>query len=63
MPERNGYKTIDLIAQELEVGERKVRQAIEALGIEPTVFRIDQRYRYYSPEDVKRIKDWILDNA
>ncbi len=62
MPERNGYKTIDLIAEELKVGERKVRQAIEALNIEPTIFRIDQRYRYYSPDDVKRISDWLLEN-
>lgn len=63
MPEREGYKTLDLVATELHVGERKVRQAIEALRIEPTVFRVDQRYRYYSPDDIKRIKEWILGNA
>lgn len=62
MPERDGYKTLDLIADELGVGDRKVRQAIEALGIEPTTFRIDQRFKYYSPDDIQRIKDWLLKN-
>ncbi len=62
MPERNGYKTLDLIASELGVGERKVRQAIEAMKIEPVTFRVDQRYRYYSPEDIERIKRWVLEN-
>jgi hypothetical protein len=62
MPERDGYKTLDLIAQELGVGERKVRQAIDELKIEPTTFRIDQRFKYYSQEDVKRIKSWLLEH-
>ncbi len=60
MPEREGYKTLDLIAQELGVNERKVRQAIDDLRIEPTTFKFDLRYKYYSPEDIKRIKAWFL---
>jgi hypothetical protein len=59
MPERNSYKTLDVIADEIGVGERKVRQAIEELKIEPTTFAIDQRYKYYSPQDVERIKEWF----
>lgn len=62
MPEINGYKTIDLVAQEMGVSERKIRKAVEELGIEATSFKIDLRLKYYSPEDVKRIKDWLLSN-
>lgn len=62
MAERNGYKTLDLVAQQIGVSERKVRQAIDALKIEPTIFNLDQRYRYYSPDDVKRISEWILEH-
>lgn len=62
MAERNGYKTLDLVAQEIGVSERKVRQAIDALKIEPTIFNLDHRYRYYSPDDVKRISEWILEH-
>lgn len=62
MPERNGYKTLDLIAQEIRVSERKVREAIEALKIEPTIFNLDKRFRYYSPDNISQIKEWILEN-
>jgi hypothetical protein len=60
MPEINGYKTLDLIAQELGVGERKIRLAIDELGLQPTTFKMDQRFKYYSLQDVKRIKEWLL---
>jgi len=60
MPELNGYKTMDLIANELGVNVRKVRQAIDALKLQAKTFNVDQRYRYYSAEDVKRIKEWLL---
>ncbi len=60
MPEVNGYKTLDLVAQESGVGERKVREAIEELRIIPTTFNIDRRVKYYSPEDIKRIREWLL---
>lgn len=59
----NGFKTIDVIVdefQDLNVGEAKIRQAIKDLGIEPTIFNVDRRARYYSPEDIKRIHDWLL---
>jgi len=62
VPEINGFKTIDLIVEELKelrVGEPKLREAIKDLGIEPTVFKVDRRARYYSPNDIKRIKEWL----
>jgi len=62
MPEYNGYKTIDLVVQELGVGEFKVRQAIATLNITSTTFNFDKRGRYYSPEDVQRIKKWLESN-
>ena len=61
MPELNGNKTLDLVVQELGVGEKKVRDAIEALKIEPTVFRVDQRFKYYRPEDIEKIKEWLFE--
>lgn len=63
MGEINGYKTIDLIVDDLKdlhVGEPKVREAIKHLGIEPTVFMVDRRARFYSPQDVSRIREWLL---
>lgn len=62
MPEIKGYKTLDLVVQEVGAGKRKIREAIDALQIEPTTFKIDRRVKYYSPEDVRRIKDWLLSN-
>jgi len=62
MPERDGYKTLDLIAQDLGVSERKVRQAIDDLKIEPTTFKFDLRFKYYSPEDISRIRAWFLEH-
>jgi hypothetical protein len=60
MPELNGYKTLDLVMKELGIGEPKVRAAIEALKIEPTTFMKDRRMKYYSPDDVERIRQWLL---
>jgi hypothetical protein len=57
MPQRDGYKTIDLIAEELGVSEDKVRATINVLGLQPTFFPDDRRPRFYSPEDIKRIKE------
>jgi hypothetical protein len=62
MPETNGYKTLDLVMKELGIGEPKVRQAIAALGITPTTFNIDKRSKYYSREDVERIRDWLREH-
>lgn len=60
MPELNGYKTLDLVMKELGIGEPKVRAAIEALKIEPTTFMKDRRLKYYSREDVERMRQWLL---
>lgn len=59
MPEMNGYKTLDLVMKELGIGEPKARQAIAALGITPTVFNVDKRSKYYSQEDIERMREWL----
>jgi hypothetical protein len=59
MPERNGYKTLDLVAKELGVSEDKVRALISVLNIQSYTFPDDRRPRYYSPEDVERLKGLI----
>ena len=59
MPERNGYKTIDLVAQQLGMSEDKVRVALTALEIQPIVFPDNRRPRYYSPEDIEKIARWL----
>jgi DNA-binding transcriptional MerR regulator len=59
MPERNGYKTIDLIAQELGITEDQVRALIAVLDIQSRTFPDDRRPRYYSPEDIERIRQII----
>jgi hypothetical protein len=59
MPERDGYKTIDLVIQEVNVPENRVRVAIAALDIQTRTFATDRRHRYYSPEDIERIKEWL----
>jgi hypothetical protein len=59
MPERNGYKTLDLIVTELGYSEFKIRDAVRTLNIQPVTFNADRRVKYYSPQDVQRIKDWL----
>jgi|GraSoi2013_100cm_1033763.scaffolds.fasta_scaffold834701_1 hypothetical protein len=59
MPEIDGYKTLDLVMRELGLGEPKVREAIKELGIQPTVFNADRRVKYYSPQDLQRIREWM----
>ncbi len=59
MPERNGYKTLDLIAKELRVSEDKVRALITVLNIQSRTFPDDRRPRYYSPEDIERLRSLI----
>ena len=56
MPQRDGYRTIDLIMQELGASEEEVRSLISLLGIQPTIFREDKRRRFYSAEDIQRMK-------
>jgi hypothetical protein len=59
MPDREGYKTFDLVMQEVGATENRVRIAIAALDIQTRTFPTDRRHRYYSPEDIQRIKDWL----
>lgn len=59
MAERNGYKTLNIISKELGVGDDKIRIAITALGVQPFFFPDDRRHRFYSPEDVERIRKWL----
>jgi hypothetical protein len=59
MPTRDGYKTIDIIMQELGYTEFKIRDAIKNLGIQPVTFNADRRVKYYSDADIKRIKEWL----
>jgi len=56
MPERNGYKTIDVIMEEIGATEEQVRALIALLNMKPEFFPDDRRRRYYSPQDVDRIK-------
>jgi hypothetical protein len=62
MPVRDGFKTIDVIIQELGFTEYKVREAIKTLGIEPTTFNADRRVKFYTADDVTRIKQWLESN-
>jgi hypothetical protein len=59
MPERNGYKTIDVIMKELDATEEQVRALIALLNIKPEFFPDDRRRRYYSKEDVQRMKEAV----
>jgi hypothetical protein len=62
VPEIDGYKTLDLVMKELNIGEPKVREALKQLGIQPTTFNADRRVKYYSAEDVERIRVWMRSN-
>lgn len=59
MHELEGYKTLDLLMRELGIGLPKARAAIKALNIQPERFNRDKRVKYYSPEDIQRVKDWL----
>jgi hypothetical protein len=59
MPVRDGYKTIDVIIQELGFTEFKIRDAIKNLSIQPVTFNADRRVKFYSEDDVRRIKEWL----
>jgi len=56
MAERDGYKTIDDIAKELNIAVSKIRTIIARLDIQPRRFPDDLRKLYYSAEDVQRIR-------
>lgn len=54
---RDGYMTIDEIAQTLNVPVSKVRTMIARLDIQPRRFPDDMRKLYYSQADVDRIRE------
>ena len=53
---RDGYMTIDEIAELLEISVSKLRTIIARLDVQPRRFPDDLRKLYYSQEDVERIK-------
>ncbi len=59
MPEKDGYKSIDLVIKEIGASEQRVRIAIAALNIQSYSFPTDRRHRFYSKEDIQRIKEWL----
>jgi hypothetical protein len=54
-----GYKTPEQIAVELEKTYNRIMTAIRELNIVPTIFPEDRRRRFYSPQDVERIREWL----
>lgn len=54
---RDGYLTIDEIANQLNISVSKLRTLIARLDIQPRRFPDDMRKLYYSFEDVERIKE------
>jgi hypothetical protein len=55
----DGFKTPEEIAVEFRVPMSRVQAAIRELNIVPSIFPDDRRRRYYSPDDIRKIKDWI----
>jgi DNA-binding transcriptional regulator GbsR (MarR family) len=54
-----GFKTIEEIAVEMKVPMSRVQAAINALNIPQQSFPPDRRRRYYAPQDVVKIKEWL----
>ena len=54
---RDGYLTIDEIAELLDISVAKLRTIIARLDIQPRRFPDDMRKLYYSPADIERIKE------
>jgi hypothetical protein len=54
-----GFKTPEEIAVEFRVPVSRVQTAIKELNIVPSIFPDDRRRRYYSPDDIRKIKEWI----
>ena len=59
MAERDGYKTLDDIAKDLDIAQSKIRTLIARLDIQPRRFPDDLRRLYYSPADIERIKQLL----
>ena len=54
---RDGYMSIDEIAELLAISIAKIRTIIARLDIQPRRFPDDMRKLYYSQEDIERIKE------
>ena len=54
-----GYKTPEQIAVDSAQTYNRIMTAIRELNIVPIIFPEDRRRRFYSPEDVERIKEWL----
>jgi hypothetical protein len=54
-----GFKTIEEIAVEMQVPLGRVQTAINTLNIPQQSFSPDRRRRYYAPQDVEKIKEWL----
>ncbi len=59
MPVPAGYKTVEQIAVELDQTLNRIQTAVRELNLPQTVFPEDRRRRYYSPEDIEKIKQWV----
>jgi hypothetical protein len=55
----SGFKTIEEIAVEMKVPLGRVQTAINTLNIPQQSFPPDRRRRYYAPEDIEKIKEWL----
>lgn len=53
---RDGYKTLQEVANELTISLSKLRTIVARLDIQPRRFPGDLRKQYYSSEDIQRIK-------
>ena len=62
MPTPDGYKSVEQIAVENNQTYNRVQTAIKELGIPQTVFAEDRRRRFYSPEAVEQIKQWLKEH-
>ncbi len=54
-----GFKTPEEIAVEAKQTYNRIMTAIRELNIVPTIFPDDRRRRYYRPEAVEKIMDWL----
>jgi hypothetical protein len=54
-----GYKTPEEIAVDFKVPVSRVQTAIKELNLVPSIFPDDRRRRYYGPDDIRKIKEWI----
>jgi hypothetical protein len=55
-----GFKTAEEIAVELRAPISRVQSAVKTLNIMQVTFPSDQRRRYYRPEDVEKIREYVL---